>query len=277
VTGPDEYHEEVDDNAFTNVMVRWNLRRAATLARIDAGERVRWLSLARRLVDGYDHRTRLYEQFAGFWDLEPLEIARMATRRPVAADVLLGRERVAQAQVVKQADVLMLHYLVPDAIPAGSLEPNLDYYEPRTAHGSSLSPGVHATLFARAGRMDEAMETLGLASRLDLDDLTGTTAGGLHLAAMGSIWQAIVWGVAGIRPTRAALGVDPHMPPGWSGLEVPVRYRGAHVRTRFEPGWLRLETDRPLTIRLADGKPTRIAAGTTRFRLPPAGYRRTAP
>ena len=29
VIGPDEYHELVDDNAFTNVMARWNLRRGA--------------------------------------------------------------------------------------------------------------------------------------------------------------------------------------------------------------------------------------------------------
>ena len=29
VIGPDEYHESVDDNAYTNVMARWNLKRAA--------------------------------------------------------------------------------------------------------------------------------------------------------------------------------------------------------------------------------------------------------
>ena len=92
----------------------------------------------------------------GFHALEPLLIAEVAPQRPVAADVLLGHERTRTAQVVKQADVLMLHYLIPDETAAGSLEPNLDFYEPRTAHGSTLSPGVHAALLARAGRLVEA-------------------------------------------------------------------------------------------------------------------------
>ena len=46
----------------------------------------------------------------------------------------------------------MLHHLVPDEVAPGSLEPNLAFYEPRTAHGSSLSPAIHAALFARANR-----------------------------------------------------------------------------------------------------------------------------
>jgi trehalose/maltose hydrolase-like predicted phosphorylase len=76
VIGPDEYHEPVDDNAFTNVMARWNLPRAAALA--EEAERARWLQLADTLVDGYDPRTGLYEEFAGFFDLEPLIIAEVA-------------------------------------------------------------------------------------------------------------------------------------------------------------------------------------------------------
>jgi trehalose/maltose hydrolase-like predicted phosphorylase len=266
VTGPDEYHEAVDDNAFTNVMARWNLRQAARRAVRDVGERARWRWLADRLVDGYDERTRLYEQFAGFWDLEPLIISRM-TRRPVAADVLLGRDRVSAAQVVKQPDVLMLHYLIPEATRAGSLRPNLEYYEPRTAHGSSLSPGVHAALLARAGLWVPAMETLRLASRIDLDDVTRTTAGGLHLAAMGSVWQAIVWGIAGIRPTRSALLMDPHLPSGWSRLEIPLRYRGARLRIRIEPGLAEIETDRATSIRLGGGPRRLLGPGTTHLLL----------
>ena len=94
VIGPDEYHGPVDDNAFTNVMARWNLRRAARLPGATTDEQRRWRVARRRLVDGYDPRTRLYEQFAGFWGLEPLVISEMVAQRPVAADLLLGRDRV---------------------------------------------------------------------------------------------------------------------------------------------------------------------------------------
>ena len=257
VIGPDEYHEAVDDNAFTNVMARWNLRRAADAvahtprAAVEDSERARWLALADALVDGYEPETGIYEQFAGFSKLEPLVIAEIAPRRPVAAELLLGRERLRDAQVVKQADVLMLHHLVPDEVAPGSLLPNLSFYEPRTAHGSSLSPGVHAGLLARAGLLTEALEALRLTSHIDLDDLTQTTAAGLHVAAMGSLWQALVFGFAGVRPAGAALRIDPMLPDSWQGLELCLRFRGARVRVHVGGDALTLTTDQPVHVLVA--------------------------
>jgi len=273
VIGPDEYHEAVDDNAFTNLMARWNLRQAARAAEAGAEERERWRRLAGRMVDNYDRRTRLYEQFAGFWKLEPLVIRDVALRRPIAADLLLGAERVRQSQVVKQADVLMLHHLIPESVAKGSLVPNLDFYEPRTAHGSSLSPGVHATLLARAGRLAEALETLRMTARLDLDDLTGTTAGGLHLATMGGLWQALVLGFGGVRAGVECLALDPHLPPSWRALEIPLRYHGCQLRLRFEPDSVQLEAERPLKIRLAGGAPRRAPAGASCYRRGVEGWK----
>jgi trehalose/maltose hydrolase-like predicted phosphorylase len=236
VIGPDEYHEPVDDNAFTNVMARWNLRRAAALAcgSVPDAERRRWLQLGEGMVDGYDAYDQLYEQFAGFYRLEPLVIGDISPRRPIAADLLLGRERVVGAQVLKQADVLMLHHLVPEEVARGSLEPNLAYYEPRTAHGSSLSPAIHAALFARAGRMGPAVDALRLSCRIDVDDLTGTTAGGLHLATMGGVWQALVFGFAGVRASSGELVLDPRLPEAWDALELRLQYRGYPLRIRIE-------------------------------------------
>jgi trehalose/maltose hydrolase-like predicted phosphorylase len=242
VIGPDEYHEPVDDNAFTNVMARWNLRRAAAVAG-DPGERAHWRAVADALVDGYDPQTRLYEQFAGFYRLEPVQIAKVAPHRPIAGDVWLGFDRAARAQVVKQADVLMLHHLVPEEVAPGSLRPNLDFYEPRTAHGSSLSPAVHAALFARLGRFEEALTWLDVAARMDLDDLTSSTAGGLHLATMGGLWHALVYGFAGIRVKHDRLVVDPRLPLAWQALEVRLRFRDFPLRLRIEPGGVELDGD----------------------------------
>jgi trehalose/maltose hydrolase-like predicted phosphorylase len=254
VIGPDEYHEPVDDNAYTNVMARWNLRRAADL--VDATqESESWLALAESLVDGYDAKTGLYEEFAGFFGLEPIRIADLAPRRPISADLLLGPERVDGAQVVKQADVLMLHHLTPDEVVEGSLVPNLEFYEPRTAHGSSLSPAIHAALFARAGLLSEAVMALRLAARIDLDDLTGTTAGGLHLATMGGVWQALVFGFAGIRPRGDALEVDPRLPEEWRALGLELSFRGSSISLRIEHDGVTASADPhvPIDIR-AGGK-----------------------
>ena len=234
VIGPDEYHEPVDDNAFTNVLARWNLRRAAGLPGVEETERTRWLAVAEALVDGYDRASGIYEQFSGFFELEPLVIEEIAPRRPIAADLLLGAERTRGAQVLKQPDVLMLHHLLPDEVAAGSLVPNLDFYEPRTAHGSSLSPAINASVLARAGRYRPALESLRIAARMDLDDLTGSTAGGLHLATMGGLWQAIVFGFAGIRPSGARLRVEPRLPQEWNALELCLRFRDRPLRLRLD-------------------------------------------
>jgi len=233
VIGPDEYHEDVDDNAYTNVMVRWHLTRAAELLAPDDDEAERWRDLASRLVDGYDPRRGCHEQFAGYFDLEPLQAAAVGTP-PMAADVLLGRERVAGSQLIKQADVLLLHHLVPGAVPPGSLPHDLDVYLPRTAHGSSLSPAVHASLLARQRRPEEAAALLRLAALIDLDDVTDTTAGGLHLAAMGGVWQALAFGFLGVRPHPLGLALDPRpLPRAWDALELTVRFHDQRVRLRL--------------------------------------------
>jgi hypothetical protein len=107
VIGPDEYHDVVDDNAYTNVMARWNLRRGARLVYETGGnaaEALEWDHIADALVDGWDGDRRMYEQFAGYWDLEPLLVRELA-RPPVAIDMIVGAERVAGSQLVKQADV----------------------------------------------------------------------------------------------------------------------------------------------------------------------------
>jgi trehalose/maltose hydrolase-like predicted phosphorylase len=252
VIGPDEYHEPVDDNAFTNVMARWNLRRAAALAGIAPKERNRWKAVADALADGYDARTGIYEQFSGFFGLEPIVIAELAPRRPVAADMLLGPERTRQAQVLKQADVLMLHHLVPDEVAPDSLLPNLEFYEPRTAHGSSLSPAIHAGLLARARRFPQALDLLRIAARIDLDDLTGSTAGGLHLATMGGLWQALAFGFAGVRMRNGRLVVDPRLPPEWNALELALRHRGEPFRLRIEARGVEIDSETLGTRRVDD-------------------------
>ncbi len=268
VIGPDEYHELVDDNAYTNVMARWNLRRAfaeTTDAVLDRAERAAWLDLADALVDGYRAESGLYEQFAGFFELEPLVISEIAPRRPIAADLLLSPERVHRAQVVKQADVLMLHHLLPDEVQAGSLAANLAFYEPRTAHASSLSPGVHAALFARAGRLAQAREFLELATRIDLDDVSGSTASGVHIAAMGSVWQALALGFAGARPREGMLELDPRIAPEWSLLELRLRFRAAQLKVGVSADAVEVSSDRPTLLSVAGADPVIVGPGGARF------------
>lgn len=264
VIGPDEYHEAVTDNAFTNVMARWNLRRAADLVGPDCVEGRRWRALADRLVDGYHPASGLYEQFAGYFRLEPLTMEQVAVP-PVAADLLLGQKRLAATQIIKQPDVLMLHHLVPEEVEAGSLERNLDFYGPRTAHGSSLSPAITACLLSRAGRPDEALDLLRVALALDLDDLTGTTATGLHMATLGGVWQALLTGFAGARVgDDGILRLDPRLPTAWGSLGLRFRCLGRRVRLDITRESVDVQTDGELWLRLDAGE-TRRLDGTARL------------
>ena len=147
----------------------------------------------------------------------------------------------------------------------GSLEPNLRFYEPRTAHGSSLSPATHASLFARVGESAKAVEALRLSGRMDLDDLTGSTAAGLHLATMGGVWQAMAFGFAGLRPRAGRLLIDPHLPPSWSGLSLRVRFRGSSVGIHAEPSQIAIDADRRTAIAVG-GADYVVGPGTMEFR-----------
>ena len=251
VIGPDEYHESVDDNAYTNRLVVWHLRAAAAMTAdgVDADEARRWCDLADRLVTGFQPETGRHEQFLGFDRLEPLFIRAVADP-PIAADLLLGSDVVRRSQVIKQADVIMLHHLLCDELPEGSLDADLDHYLPRTAHGSSLSPAIHASVLARAGRTDEALEWFRVAARIDLDDLTGTTAGGLHIATLGGLWQAVAHGFLGLGSNGRALAIDPRLPTAWDGIELHCRFRGAAVTIETDGDETRVTVDRPLHLQL---------------------------
>jgi trehalose/maltose hydrolase-like predicted phosphorylase len=249
VIGPDEYHEDVDDNAFTNVMARWNIARALEamdelherwpdhaaalrekLALGDA-ELADWRDAIERIVTGLDPATGLYEQFTGFHALEPIELEAYADRT-VPIDVVIGRERTQRSQVVKQADVVALIALLPEEFPDRMAEVNFRHYEARCAHGSSLSAGLHALVAARVGDAQMALRYLREAAATDLD-LDPNSAGGVRIAGLGAMWQAVVLGFAGLDLQGNTLGIDPKLPHQWRSLTFRVCWRGRCVALRI--------------------------------------------
>jgi trehalose/maltose hydrolase-like predicted phosphorylase len=245
VIGPDEYHEDVDDNAFTNVMARWNIARgletmdvlrehwpnhAATLREkltLRDEELADWRDAIARTVNGLDPATGIYEEFAGFHALQPLELAAYADRK-VPIDVVIGRELTQRSQVVKQADVVALIALLPEKFPGTTAETNFRYYEPRCAHGSSLSTGMHALVAARLGDAAMAVRYLRATAAADLDP-DPNTAGGVHIAGLGALWQAVILGFAGLDLKGDMPGIDPRLPPQWRSLSFRVCWRGRSV------------------------------------------------
>ncbi len=272
VIGPDEYHEHIDDNAYTNVMARWTLQLGADMVRIlrerwpecwrelserlaiDSVELVHWEEVAARLAIRFDPATDLFEQFEGYFGLEEIDIAQY-DGRTVPMDVVLGRERTQRSQVVKQADVVALLALLPDMFDRRTAEENFRYYEPRCGHGSSLSYALHAVVAARLGRMDLAWRYFQGTAATDLGATTVATAGGIRIAAQGGLWQVAILGFAGLSAAEEGLRLSPAMPPHWRSLSFRAQWRGRRLQ-------LRIGTNPNLvTAVLENGEPMSLSVG----------------
>ena len=252
VMGPDEYHVEVDDNAYTNGLAQWNLEKGLEVAEILAArypeqwkgliekisllpeELSSWREAAARMYTGLDSETGLFEQFRGYFELEDLDpVDYRDCGLPI--DVVLGVERIQRSKVNKQADVLMLFFLLWERYPAEVREKNFLFYEPKTAHGSSLSPPVHALLAARLGNLPLFERYFRQTAEIDLSRDFGNAAGGIHMGALGGLWQAVVFGLGGFRASGKGLAFEPRLPEGWKNLSLPLQWRGRHLTARILP------------------------------------------
>lgn len=275
VIGPDEYHEDVDDNAYTNLLATWNLRRGADTASLLKERWVdRWRELAARLqltdeelalwpkladvmATGFDPRTLLFEQFVGYFKKEQIDLKKYEPRS-AAMDVILGHNRMQQTNIVKQPDVLMAIYLLWEDFPADVRRANFRYYEPRTAHGSSLSPSIHALIAARLDDTAVAQHYLKQSAEIDLGNTMGNAAAGVHVGANAGLWQAAVFGLAGLQTCSDGLRFAPHLLPHWRRLSFPVQWRNRSLQISVEPDSVRVAVQgaNPLKLFLNDGPGT---------------------
>jgi trehalose/maltose hydrolase-like predicted phosphorylase len=158
--------------------------------------------------------------------------------------------------VLKQADVVALFAMLPDAYDEHVQATNFRYYEPRCGHGSSLSRGLHALVAARVGDVALAERYFRETAAIDLADTTSGSAGGVHIAALGGLWQAAIFGFAGLSLHEDGYGFAPHLPAAWRALEFRLYWRGSRVHVRLDANarllTATLEHGEPLTIRLGD-------------------------
>jgi kojibiose phosphorylase len=254
VIGPDEYHETVDDNAYTNGLAAYVLWHALALADdLAADEPERWSGL---------------EQFAGYHALDPINLS---GHDPSIAtvDAKLGWYAMQRTRVLKQADVLMLLLLLWERFPPEVHAANFAYYEPATSHDSSLSYSMHALFAARLGKLAIAEGYLRRAALIDLDlDRKGHAGatGGVHIAALGGLWQALAMGFMGMQPTEEGLRLAPHIPEHWGQLELPISWRGGLLRAVALPSGqvsVSLERGAPVRVALHDGPWHTLAQGET--------------
>ena len=275
VIGPDEYHETIDDSAYTNQLARWNIRRALELpdvlgtdwaalaARlaITPAELIQWQDAADSVVTGQESGA-IIEQFAGFFGLEDIDVAQYDGRLVAMADVL-GRGRVQNSKVSKQADVVALLGLLPDEIDTATQRANFDYYAPKCGHDSSLSRVMHALVAARLGDSALALRYFRDSAAIDLTDSAGGSAGGVHIATLGGLWQVAVLGFAGLRSGADGIALDPKLPPDWPGMRFATQWQGRHLKVRIAGD--------TVEVTLARGDAMHVVLRGTKHWLTPGG------
>jgi len=239
VIGPDEYHEIVDDNAYTNYLVKNNLDIAIKVKEwiassqptetprtdSDYDETRRWKECRDKIYSGLNPKTGLYEQFKGYYNLEYHDLEEYEPRT-VPMDVILGREKTSKTQVIKQADVLMFMFLFAERFSKEDLAVNYDFYEKRCSHGSSLSPGIHSITAARCGKNDEAYDYFLKNAQIDIGDAFGNASGGIHIGSLGAVWMSVVMGFAGLHFDEGHFWLEPNLPEEWESIEFSIFWRG---------------------------------------------------
>ncbi len=279
--GPDEYHENVDNSAFTNYQARFALDKAVTIherMREEApGELAALeerLGLSEEDVESWrdvvtliyrpqpDPDTGLIEQFDGYFELEDIRPDELRERLIHPEEYWGWPNGIAvETQVLKQADILQL-FVLQDIFSTDVMRANYDYYEPRTEHGSSLSPSVHAVVASKVGYAEQAYDYFMNAATIDLYNAStkvmsgGTFLGGIHTAACGAIWQMIVEGFAGFGIDEEGIRFAPALPRQWDGLSFTLMVRGNHLNVRLtrEDLWLEsaAENEAPVVVRIGE-------------------------
>ncbi|TLU84259.1 MAG: glycoside hydrolase family 65 protein [Chlorobium sp.] len=243
VIGPDEFHEHVDNNAYTNFIVRWHLNLAVLLYkymnRNDPGfleglsERLAllkaevdaWFDISRNLKLNYDPESKLFEQFDGYFSLKDYIIEAFDRKSHPLLPRGVNFRNIQTTRLIKQADVLAMMLLFPHAFSEEEKTANFDFYEIRTAHKSSLSHCMHAMMGLSAGRRSKAYNYFMKTAMFDLENLHENTAFGIHAAAVGGTWQTVVYGFGGFSIKSDRLVLRPWLPKKWESLSFRVRWK----------------------------------------------------
>ena len=112
---------------------------------------------------------------------------------------------------------------------------------------------MHALVAARLGDAEMALRYLRETAATDLD-LDPSSAGGVRIAGLGALWQAVILGFAGLDLMGDTVGIDPRLPPQWRSLSFRVCWRGGSVAIRMAGTNVQatLLDGHPMEIRIAD-------------------------
>ncbi len=282
VIGPDEFHEHVDNNAFTNRMAQWHLTQAArvheelakdhpqALAKIakkidlQPGAAARWKATAEKIFIPFDTSRSLIEQFEGYFSLKEVPVTEWDQNNMPCYPQGYDHFNSGETTLLKQPDVVMLIYVLPDEFSDEVKKANYEFYEQRTLHKSSLSPAIHSIMGIEVGDTERALQYFRRSAFVDLTNNQGNTQDGMHAASAGGTWQSLVCGFGGFRVMHGQMTFKPWLPAEWSDIHFRLKWHGNTVSVTITHDGAMFRLDAPKgaseTI-LVHGAPVVLKAG----------------
>jgi alpha,alpha-trehalose phosphorylase len=253
VTGPDEYNTVVNNNTYTNLMARENLRYAAKtveLLRAEHPEMLQglirktklepeevegWTRAADEMYVPFDKTTGIYPQDDSFLDREPWDFKNTpAERYPLL--LFYHPLNIYRRQVIKQTDVILTMFLLGHEFSLDAKKRNFEFYDPLTTGDSSLSSCIEAIVALEIGEFDKAVSYARAALLMDLADVGGNVKDGCHIASMGGTWMVFTYGFGGLRDYDGTLSFRPQRPPeARSALRFSLTYHGRTLDVEIKP------------------------------------------
>lgn len=275
VTGPDEWHEPVNNNLYTNYLAKWNLRYVTKLIEklrleepkgyhnlmektgVSAEEIGTWQEIEKKIYLPRKEGTKLLEQFEGYFNLENVTIEAYDENDWPIRPEALKHKKAGETQINKQADVVMLLHLMGEEFDEETIKLNYSYYEKRTLHGSSLSPSIYSVMGLKVGDDSKAYRYLKRAAFIDLIDLQKNAREGIHAANTGGVWQTVVFGFAGVsKNEEGMLCVKPNMPKEWEGLTFRLHHEDALIE-------ISVDAKNNAEVTLIEGPPVQVCVNKT--------------
>ncbi|MEN8213126.1 MAG: glycosyl hydrolase family 65 protein [Pseudomonadota bacterium] len=247
VEGPDEFHELVDNSVYTNWLVKWNLQKSARyyhwmkenhpseLARLnqalalDDAAVAAWQAMAEKIYIPFKEGEELIEQFEGYFQLDEIPITEWDENNMPFYPEGYNHFNSDTTTLIKQPDVVMLLYVLPDEFSDAVKRANYEYYEARTMHKSSLSPAIHTIMGIETNHFEKALQYFERAAFVDLVDNQGNTLDGIHIASAGGTWQAMVNGFGGMRVKNRKLTFKPWLPDKWGSISYGLQWRSGRL------------------------------------------------
>ena len=266
VVGPDEYHERVDNNAFTNIMIKHAadililaLEKMKALYPENYSEfieekELNWVyDFSQKLYVPQPDKNGIIEQFDGYFKMEDT-VPSDLKKRELKENEYWGCHGLASTtRVLKQADVVMMLNVFRSEYSNGIKETNWKFYEPYTEHGSSLSACAYAIVAANIGLTDWAYKYFMKTASVDLNGQTrqylgSLYIGGTHPAANGGSWNTAIFGFAGVSYKDGTLDISPNLPDKWHSLSFKLFWHGVRLNVAIRKDGVEVTTDKKTNL-----------------------------